>query len=125
MRTRVTLGAVLGQVRDFRAAERHLEEAIGVADAAEPDALVALAHHNLGYLAMLQRDLPRAIAEFDNAEAGLVAAEAAGYLPQVHADHAQALADAALFDDAEALGQSSSRHVDRRMATRSRWPVRL
>ena len=31
------------------------------------------------------------------------AAGANGYLPQVHADHAQVLADAALFDDADAL----------------------
>ena len=36
-------------------------------------------------------------------KSGLVAAGAAGYLPRVHADHAQALADAALFDDADAL----------------------
>ena len=32
-----------------------------------------------------------------------VAIGAEGYLPRVHADHAQVLADAALFDDAEAL----------------------
>ena len=34
---------------------------------------------------------------------GYVAAGAAGYMPRVHADHAQVLADAALFDDADAL----------------------
>ena len=102
-RTRVTLGAVLGQVRDFRSAERHLREAIRVASDLGQSLLAATAHHNLGYLAMLQRDLPRAISEFEDAEAGYVAAGANGYLPQVHTDHAQVLADAALFDDADAL----------------------
>src|SRR5262245_58713708 len=52
VRTRVTLGAVLGQVHDYRGAERHLLEAIRVAgDLGQ--SLVASAHHNLGYLAML------------------------------------------------------------------------
>ena len=105
LRTRVTLGAVLGQVRDFRSAERHLREAIKVADDLGQSLLVASAHHNLGYLAMLQRDLPRAIAEFEVAESAYIAAGANGYLPQVHADHAQALADAGLFDDAETLAR--------------------
>ncbi len=34
---------------------------------------------------------------------GTVAAGAKGYLPQIHSDHAQVLADAALFDDAESF----------------------
>ena len=63
---------------------------------------------------MLQRDLPRAIAEFEQAEAGYVAAGASGYLPQVHANHAQALADAGLFDDAEALGRRGLEMLHRR-----------
>ena len=76
-------------------AERHLDRG----DQRRPrplgqSLLVAVAHHNLGYLAMLQRDLPRAIAEFEVAETGLVEVGADGYLPRVHADHAQALADA-------------------------------
>ena len=105
VRTRVTLGAVLGQIRDFRAAERHLREAIRVAGTLEQTLIVASAHHNLGYLGMLQRDLPRAIAEFEHAEAGYVAAQARGYLPQIHTNHAQVLADAGLLDDAEVLGR--------------------
>ncbi len=87
--------------------------------------LAATAHHNLGYLAMLQRDLPRAISEFEDAEAGYVAAGANGYLPQVHTDHAQVLADAALFDDADALDQPGSRHVGGGWQSRSRSPGRL
>ena len=59
---------------DYRAAERHLAEAIDVASRLGQMLLVAVAHHNLGYLAMLQRDLPRAIDEFGNAESGYVAA---------------------------------------------------
>jgi tetratricopeptide (TPR) repeat protein len=102
-RTRINLGAVLGQIGDYKSAERHLHEAIKVAGDIGQTLFVAMAHHNLGYLAMLQRDLPRAIAEFEHAEAGLVAAGAAGYLPRVHADHAQALADAGMYDDAGVL----------------------
>ena len=105
LRTRVTLGAVLGQVRDFRSADRHLREAIRVAELVGQSLIVASAHHNLGYLGMLQRDLPTAIAEFEEAEAGYVASGANGYLPQVHANHAHALADAGLLDDAELLGR--------------------
>jgi hypothetical protein len=107
VRTRVTLGAVLGQVRDFRAADRHLREAINVGSELGQTLIVASAHHNLGYLAMLRRDLPRAIAEFESAEAGYRAAGASGYLPQLHTNHAQALADAGLFDDADALSRRS------------------
>jgi tetratricopeptide (TPR) repeat protein len=102
-RALVTLGAVLGQVHDYRAAERRLDEAIIVAGDLGQLLLVALAHHNVGYLAMLQRDLPRAISEFERAEVTLVDIGAVAYLPRVHADHAQVLADAALFDDAETL----------------------
>ena len=105
LRTRVTLGAVLGQVRDFRSADRHLREAIRVAEDVGQSLIVASAHHNLGYLGMLQRDLPTAIAEFEEAEAGYVASGANGYLPQVHANHAHTLADAGLLDDAELLGR--------------------
>jgi CHAT domain-containing protein len=104
-RARVTLGAVHGQVRDFRSAERHLREAVNIATDVGQTLVAATAHHNLGYLATLQRDLPRAIVEFDSAESGYLAASAEGYLPQVHADHAQALADAGLLDDAEALAR--------------------
>ena len=102
-RTHVTLGAVLGQLGDFRGAERHLRDAITVSTGLRQPLLIAAAHSNLGYLAMLQRDLPRAISEFDDAETTYVAIGAEGYLPRVHADQAQVLADAALFDDAEAL----------------------
>ena len=102
-RTRVTLGAVLGQVHDYRSAERHLVEAIDVATRLGQMLLVAVSHHNLGYLAMLQRDVPRALTEFELAEKTLSEIGADAYLPRVHADHAQVLADAALFDDADAL----------------------
>jgi tetratricopeptide (TPR) repeat protein len=107
VRTRINLGAVLGQVRDFRAAERHLQEAIAVATGLGQSLIVANAHHNLGFLAMLQRDLPRAITEFEAAEHGYVAGAAGSYLPQVHANHAQVLADAGLFDDAETLAHKA------------------
>ena len=60
---------------------------------------------------MLQRDLPRAISEFDEAETTYVAIGAEAYLPRVHADHAQVLADAALFDDADGLVSPSARHA--------------
>ncbi len=102
-RTRINLGAVLGQISDFRSAERHLLEAIGVLEGSGQVMLDAMAHHNLGYLAMLQRDLPKAIDEFELAESGFERARSVAHLPRVHADHAQVLADAGLFDDADSL----------------------
>ena len=65
--------------------------------------LVANALHNLGFTAMRSGDLPTAMQEFERAEQGMVAAGAMSYLPPIHAEHALALADAALFDDAESL----------------------
>jgi CHAT domain-containing protein/tetratricopeptide (TPR) repeat protein len=103
VRTRVSLGAVLGQLREYRAAERNLREAILVASEIGQHRQVAMAHHNLGYLAMIQGDLPAALDEFEQAEQRHVAAGIETELPRLYADHAQALADAALFDDAEAL----------------------
>lgn len=100
---RVNLGAVLGQLRDFRAADTHLRRAIVVADELDDHVVAATALQNLGFLAMLRGDLPSAIAEFERSESRFVGVGARAYLPRLYADHAQALAGAALFDDAEVL----------------------
>ena len=62
---------------------------------------------------MLRRDLPRAIAEFESAEAGYRRCRRDGYLPQLHTNHAQALADAGLFDDAECIEPAQRGDVHR------------
>jgi hypothetical protein len=66
-------------------------------------AMAGVARGNLGYIAALQGDLPVAMAAFADAEIGLSGASARASMPRMLADHAQALADAALFDDADAL----------------------
>ena len=65
VRTRVTLGRSAWTGRRLSVCRASSREAIKVADDLGQTLLVAAAHHNLGYLSMLQRDLPRAIGEFE------------------------------------------------------------
>ena len=104
-RARVTLGAVLWTGSGLpvrRAAPTRGNQGRSRPRPVTPS---ASAHQNLGYLAMLQRDLPRAIAEFESPSLGTSPPRAHGYLPDLHTDHAQALAAAGLFDDAEMLAR--------------------
>ena len=103
LRARVNLGAFLSQTRDYRAAERHLDRAVDLATDLSDPLLLATARHNLGYLAMMHGDVPRALREYEAAEDSFEAVGATSYLPRLFADHAQALADAGLLDDAEPL----------------------
>ena len=103
LRARVNLGAFLSQTRDYRAAERHLDRAVELATDLSDPLLLATARHNLGYLAMMHGDIPRALREYEAAEDSFEAVGATSYLPRLFADHAQALADAGLLDDAEPL----------------------
>lgn len=113
VQARVNLGAVLGQIREYAAAEGHQRQAIEIGETLGADLLVATAQHNLGYLAMLRGDLPTAIEEFETAERGFVSVGAEAYLPRLHADHAQVLGEAALFDDASMLMRNALDMLER------------
>ncbi len=102
-RARVNLGGWLSHVGRYASARDHLERAVAISAEIGQHVLVANALHNLGFTAMRCGDLPTAMREFERAEQGMIAAGAMSYLPQIHAEHALALADAALFDDAESL----------------------
>ena len=102
-RARVNLGGWLSHIGRYANARDHLERAVAIAAEIGQHVLVANALQNLGFTAMRSGDLPTAIREFERAEKGTIAAGAMSYLPQIHAEHALALADAALFDDAESL----------------------
>ncbi len=92
--------ALLGDVAE---AESQLHLATELAERLGLDLVAGAARANLGYVATLRGDLPGALDEFTRAESLYRRASAESMLPRLQADHAQALADAALFDDADGL----------------------
>jgi len=105
VQARATLGVVLCQLGRLPAARGQTLQAIGLAEHLGHAVDVGLARGNLGYIAMLEGDLPGAIAHYEQAERMLAAAGAETYLPQIDAAHAQALGEAAAFEDAVPLIQ--------------------
>lgn len=103
VQARATLGVVLCQLGRLPAAREQTAVAIELAEQLGATVDVGLARGNLGYLAVLEGDLPGAIAHFEQAEHLLAGADAQTYLPQIDAAHAQALGEAALFADAVPL----------------------
>lgn len=102
-RHRTNLGAVLSDLGRYRVARRHLGRAVSIAESQGLDVIVAEARAGLAHISTLEGDLPGAMQEFAEAERRHVAADTQAYLPRLHADHARALADAALLDDASQL----------------------
>ena len=107
-RYRSNLGAVLSLLGDYDGAERQLREAVAMAQKLELNVDAGIAAANLGYASALRGDLPSALDEFERAEVHYHRGNAASFLPRLHADHAQALADAGLFADADALVKSAT-----------------
>lgn len=104
-RVRVNVGAMLSQLARYEAAAAHLDKAVTLASDLDQHVLVANARQNLGFMDVRRGDVVGALGRFELAEAGLRRASADSYLPRLHIDHASALADAALFDDADTLLQ--------------------
>jgi len=102
-RHRANLGTVLSNLGRYSSARRQLDRAIAVAEGQGLDVVIGAAKASLGVVLTLQGDLPDAIREFTEAERRHVATDSVSYLPLVHVDHARALADAGLLDDAERL----------------------
>ena len=92
--------ALLGDVAE---AESQLHLATELAGRLGLDLVAGAARANLGYVATLRGDLPGALDEFTPRGVALSRGERRSMLPRLQADHAQALADAALFDDADGL----------------------
>ena len=107
----VNLGAIESQRGENDAAREHLLEAVTIAFEREQVSLGALALHNLAYVETIEGNLPEALDAYAAAEDGYRLRPASqAELPRLHADHALALADANLLDDAEHL-------IDRAVAT--------
>ncbi|MGH9135859.1 MAG: tetratricopeptide repeat protein, partial [Acidimicrobiales bacterium] len=106
-RYRGNLGAVLSLLGEFEEAVSHLERARAIAKEHGLDGDAGMASANLGYVATLRGDLPGAISEYVEAEELYTSAHDLAVLPRLHADHAQALADAGLFHDADALARQA------------------
>ena len=99
----VNLGAVESQQGAFEAARAHLLDAVTIAFEHDQISLGALALANLAYVETTEGNLPEALDAFASAEDGLRLTGTLIDLPRLHADHALALADANLLDDAEHL----------------------
>ena len=105
VRTRVTLGAVLGQVRDYRSAERHLtrgDQRCGAKSARR------FSSRRRTTTSVTWRCCSAICRERSPSSSALKPGyrcrrTRAATCRRLHADHAQALADAGLFDDADAL----------------------
>ena len=97
---------MLAEIARYDEAESQLRRVIADGERLGGGVIVSLAYENLGFLAVLRGDLPAALEHLSAAEDGLVTAET--YLPRGWwVDHARALANAALFDDAEVLPEQA------------------
>ena len=102
-RHRTNLGMALSDLGRYRAARRHLSRAVALAEQHGLDILVAHAKASLAYTSTLQGDLPAALREFAEAEHWHRKVDPTMDMPRLQTDHARALADAALLDDAEGM----------------------
>lgn len=103
LRVLVNLGAIEAQRAEFDAAREHLQHAVAVASEHDQWSWAATAMANLAYVEAAEGNLPEALDAFAAAEDGFRRTHTMSDLPRLYADHAVALADANLLDDAEHL----------------------
>lgn len=99
----VNLGAIEAQRGRYEEARAALLAAVEIAGALSEVSLAAVALENLAYVETSEGNLPEALDAFAAAEDGHRLTGRLDELPRLHADHALALADANLLDDAEHL----------------------
>lgn len=99
----VNLGAIQSQRAEHDDARRWLLTAVTMAADLDQVSWAAVALGNLAYVETSEGNLPEALDAFAAAEDGFRRAGSQAELPRLHADHALALADANLLDDAEQL----------------------
>ncbi|MFV0309133.1 MAG: CHAT domain-containing protein [Desertimonas sp.] len=97
------LGAIHSQRGDVGAARRALRTALDHTRPGDGPTTAAHAHANLAYVATLEGDLPTALEHYAAAQRAYRAGGSQAVLPRAFADHATALAQAGLVDDASTL----------------------
>ena len=97
------LGAIETSRGDFDVAREHLVRAVTLADELGQVSWGAMAVANLAYVETAEGNLPEALDAFAAAEDGYRRTGSMAEIPRLYADHAAALADANLLDDAEHL----------------------
>ncbi|MFV0307179.1 MAG: hypothetical protein ACK5OX_05505, partial [Desertimonas sp.] len=100
-RHRAHLAEMYCELDRYAAARAQLDRSVELAERLDLDLLVAHGFGTLGRILMLQGDLPGALRALGNSEQRHRRAQTFAYLPTVLAAHAQALALAGLFDDAD------------------------
>ena len=99
----VNLGAIESQRAEYDHAREHLLRAITIAFETDQISWGALALANLAFVETEEGNLPEALDAFASAEDGYRRTGTQSELPRLYANHAEALADANLLDDAEEL----------------------
>ena len=102
-RVLVNLGAIEAQRGELDVARRHLLRAVDIAFGHDQISWGAIALGNLAFVETLEGNLPEALDAYAAAEEGYRVTGEHLDLPRLYADHASALADANLLDDAEHL----------------------
>lgn len=102
-RHRANLGIVLSDLGRYGAAREELQRAIGRAEELGLTSLLIVAEATLGYVMMLQGDLPDALEQFNRADQRRRDEASGTYVPQLHANHARVLGEMALYDEAAIL----------------------
>jgi CHAT domain-containing protein len=103
LRALINLGVIESQRGGYDAARQHLLSAVTLAFELGQVSLASLALANLAYVETVEGNLPEAIDAYVSAEDGYRQTGDQADLPRLYADHASALADANLLDDAEHL----------------------
>jgi tetratricopeptide (TPR) repeat protein len=88
---------------DFDTAREHLLRAVTLAFELQQVSWGAMALANLAYVETVEGNLPEALDAFASAEDGYRRTGSQAEMPRLYGDHAAALADANLLDDAEEL----------------------
>lgn len=97
------LGAIESQRGEYDAAREHLLTAVELGFELDQLTWASFALANLAYVETVEGNLPEALDAYAAAEDGMRVTGTQSDLPRVYADHASALGDANLLDDAEHL----------------------
>ena len=112
-RLHVNYGALLSYVARFSDARTHLEHATRLASELGQTLIGASAEHNLGHIEVLRGDLPAAFSAFERAAALYRQADVeASWLDNLRIDHARALLQANLLDEADAMATETLRSTE-------------
>ena len=113
LRQRISIGAVLSYVGRLEDARTHLEVAVELGERLDQTLLQAVAAQNLAHIGAITGDFPLAFESFERAAAYFRSCGYDGpWAQSLRLDHARALLQANLLDEAQELADRSVAEVD-------------